>query len=97
MVHTETKEPNHYPICQHQLKVDLIGHEGGVVEWVMHSSVPVIGMAAMAEAVTARTGRTSAWHTQEEKWTCCLIASPSIAGDDYHSDTGFFKRFLTGG
>lgn len=43
------QEPNHYPICQHQLKVDLIGHEGGVVEWVVHSSVPVIGMAAMTK------------------------------------------------
>ena len=43
------QEPNHYPICQRQLKVDLIGHEDGVVEWVVHSSIPVIGMAAMTK------------------------------------------------
>lgn len=31
------------------MKVDLIGHEDGVVEWVVHSSIPVIGMAAMTK------------------------------------------------
>lgn len=35
----------------HQLKADLPGHEDGVVQWVVNSSVTVIGHGGQDEAV----------------------------------------------
>ena len=60
------QEPNHYPVCQHQLKVDLTGHEDGVVEWVVNSSVPVIGTAAMMKQLLPDRKNTCVAHSGRE-------------------------------
>ena len=90
------QEPTHYPICQHQLKVDLIGHEDGVVEWVVNSSVPVRGMAATMKQLLSDRKNICVAHSGREM-DLLSDSKPTMQGMITIVIQVSLKFFLTGG
>lgn len=70
------QEPNH-PIG-HQEAKDPVGHQYGAAQRVVNDSVTVTGRGGHDEAVIARHAKEEKHlcGTQEEKWSCSLIAGP---------------------